>query len=60
MCWSYIAIVIEPAIFNENEEILIMQTGKEKVNVDEYEEQWDSKPEAEKTKYRVLRSLILP
>lgn len=32
---------------------------KEKVNVDEYEEQWDRKPEAEKTKYRILRSLYI-
>lgn len=32
---------------------------KEKVKVDEYEKQWESKPEAERTKYRVLRSLYI-
>lgn len=37
----------------------IRYVHKEKVKVDEYEEQWESKPEAEKTKDRVLRSLYI-
>ena len=37
----------------------VIYVYKEKVKVDEYEKQWESKSEAEKTTYRVLRSLYI-
>lgn len=37
----------------------IIYVYKEKVKVDEYEKLWEIKSEAEKTKYRVLRSLYI-